>query len=166
MTINDGIILTFILIGIIIIIVSFLLDKYQGHITRKEQERFELKENRRIDYDEVIQKIIELNEYGEFLKADLDKRQKELVFMYQMLLEKQKELTTNLSKTTVSSVNTHSNVTEVKTEEKAKIPISQNVNNNNAKIIEMTLEGYTSTEIAKALNIGKGQVELVQNLYR
>lgn len=189
MTINDGIILTFILIGIIIIIVSFLLDKYQGHLLKKEQEHFEKKENQRIDYDEVLQKILELNEYGEYLKADLDKKQKELVFMYQMLLEKQKEITGMLNKpasitdeTSVGNLEKKVNSAQMTKDntESTTIPafksqsikkdnnnsVTLNSNNFNAQIIQMTLEGYTSTEIAKTLNIGKGQVELVRNLYQ
>lgn len=170
MTMNDGIILTFILIGIIIIIVSFLLDKYQGHLIKLENEKIEQKSNRQIDYDEVVQKIIELNEYGEFLKADLDKRQKELVFIYQLLLDKQKEVNELISSKTVKAKSDQPDlqkaikVPEPNLNHKLEVPISNQ--NFNKQIMDMTVEGYTSTEIAKALKIGKGQVELVQNLYR
>jgi len=209
MTVYDGIILTFILIGIIIIIVSFLLGRYESHMIQQEEEKHTTKGDKNIEYDEVVQKILELNEYGEYLKIELDKRQKELTFMYQMLLDKQKELTSlgaqtmsntssynqnNASSNTSSnkSSNTSSNISSNSTSDTSNntssnsknlsgepLRHSQRVNtypepsvkktqnsNYNKEIIELTMEGYTATEIAKKLNIGKGQVELVRNLYK
>lgn len=173
MTVYDGIILTFIVIGIIIIIVSFLLGKYEKHLSKQESIKIEQKADRRIDYDEVVQKIIELNEYGEYLKSDLDKRQKELIFMYQMLLDKQKELNIAMqeshkeNKTFIPKENKSEPIDQNSKEANTDINSSKRIHSNfNKEIIDLTIEGYTSTEIAKRLNIGRGQVELVQNLYR
>jgi preprotein translocase subunit SecF len=173
MTVYDGIILTFIVIGIIIIAVSFLLGKYEYHISKKEQEMVEKKIDQRIDYDEVVQKIIELNEYGEYLKKDLDKRQKEIVFMYQLLLDKQKEINQLVAKPSDTNQEVkpiapgNVEITTSKIINETVIETNRRSTSNlNKEIIELSIEGLTSTEIAKRLNIGKGQVELVQNLYK
>lgn len=188
MSVYDGMILTFIVVGIIIVIVSFVLSKYDNFIQEEENKRQEDFKDDVADYEEVRNKILELNEYGEYLKDELDKKHKELLFLYQMILEKQKEMQIESldrqmglkeeSRSSNSGIKgdagheTDKNVSpkdipddkrgvkkDVKKDNREKI-------NYNKEILDMSLAGYDQAEIAKRLNIGVGQVELVLHLYK
>lgn len=161
MTLYDGMILTFILIGIIIIIVSFLFSKYDHYVQEEENKKHLKRADERINYDEVRDKILELNEYGEYLKEELDKKHKELLFLYQMILEKQKELQIESldKKININSIDKELVNSESNDENKSKT-------NSNKEILDLSLAGYKTHEIAKKLKIGQGQVELVLNLYK
>ncbi len=168
MTMYDGVILTFILVGIIIIIVSFVLTKYERFIIEEENKKLEKRQDDQIDYDEVRNKILELNEYGEYLKAELDKKHKELLFLYQMIIEKQKEIQIDKLEQQVGISNADNNYSNKKTykDEIAKNEVKSRKINYNKEILDMSLAGYSSEEVARKLKIGKGQVELVLNLYK
>lgn len=179
MTLYDGMILTFILIGIIIIIVSFLFSKYDHYVEEEEYKRHNKAKDERIDYDEVRDKILELNEYGEYLKDELDKKHKELLFLYQMILEKQKEFQIDSLErqvgvsSLVGEENTSSNHQVLKENSNSEHNVDdldlmnkdQKINYNK-EILDLSLAGYKKHEIAKKLKIGQGQVELVLNLYK
>ncbi len=168
MTMYDGVILTFILVGIIIIIVSFVLTKYERFIIEEENKKLEKRQDDQIDYDEVRNKILELNEYGEYLKAELDKKHKELLFLYQMIIEKQKEIQIDKLEQQVGISNADNNYSNKKTykDEIAKNEVKSRKINYNKEILDMSLAGYSPEEVARKLKIGKGQVELVLNLYK
>ncbi len=184
MSVNDGMILTFIVVGIIIVIVSFVLSKYDNFIKEEESKRKEDYRDDVADYEEVRNKILELNEYGEYLKDELDRKHKELLFLYQMILEKQKEIQIDSLDRQLGGIdkeisNSHGmvkgfeanrsdlgndtekdhNNEDIKSGQRGKI-------NYNKEILDMSLAGYNQEEIAKRLNIGVGQVELVLHLYK
>jgi hypothetical protein len=166
MTSFDGLLMTLIFIGGLLYIVSFVI------IRNGKKHIEENAEDNGIDedfvYEEVRNKILELNEYGEYLKTELDGKHKELLFLYQMINEKEKEIRRTDS-------------TPERLEEPEDLKSSQNVNLNavsqkeieaykeihyNKKILDLSLAGYSNQEIAKRLNIGTGQVELVLNLFK
>ena len=174
MTLYDGMILTFILIGIIIIIVSFLFSKYDHFVEEEENKRHTKRVDERIDYDEVRDKILELNEYGEFLKDELDKKHKELLFLYQMILEKQKEMQIDslekqvglsIEETPKAEQKSASNKSNALMTDKMLVEDKSKINYNK-EILDLSLAGYKTHEIAKKLKIGQGQVQLVLNLYK
>lgn len=166
MTLYEGLILTVIVIGIIVIIVSILYSRYEQKKLEAVQVKKERTDEERIEYDDVRQKIIELNEYGEYLKAELDKKHKELLFLYQMILEKQKEINIHQLEAQMGDAKEVPIKDEVAVTEHLKEEISHHEPMNyNEAILTLAKEGKTSTEIAKQLHIGKGQVDLVLNLY-
>jgi len=186
MTLYDGIVLTFILIGIIIIIVSFLFSKYDHFIEQEEDKKITQKMDEKINYDEVRYKILELNEYGEYLKEELEKKHKELLFLYQMILEKQKEMQIDSLQKQVGDISKINRPTDVEEDDKQKSKTEHKIGmvnnqqtktgtneksnkdkmNYNKEILDLSLAGYSSNEIAKKLKIGIGQVDLVLNLFR
>ena len=173
MFVNDGIILAFIVMGIVLIMASFFWTKYDRFIQEAEQGKKEKNLDDQADYDEVRNKILELNEYGEYLKAELEKKHKELLFLYQMIIEKQKEMQIESLKVDLGDPQKMdgAKVTPRKLEgETGKSPGSESGSvekrNYNKEILDMSLAGYSVSEIAKKLHIGVGQVELVLNLYR
>lgn len=188
MSVYDGMMLTFIVVGIIIVIVSFILTRYDNFIKEDEKNKLEKQIDDLADYDEVRNKILELNEYGEYLKEELEKKHKELLFLYQMILEKQKQMQIDTLEQQVGSVG-HRNTAIQENEPSNSMvhhdsPRAKSGNgsedgdmqqskqageggrNCNKEILDMSLAGYDISEIAKKLNIGTGQVELVLNLYR
>ncbi len=166
MTVYNGLILTVIVIGIIVIIVSILYSRYEQQKLQSSKEKKEKNQDEKIEYDDVRQKIIELNEYGEYLKAELDKKHKELLFLYQMVSEKQKEVTNIYAEAQVDKPISDSTNEEISDAGNAKeVLADQELMNYNELILKLAKEGKSSTDIAKQLHIGKGQVDLVLNLY-
>jgi hypothetical protein len=165
-TIYEGITLMLLLAGVVLIIWSFIISKETDQQTNiSDLENYEEYQSR---VDEINQNIIELNEYSEFAKSELDVKHKELLFLYQLINEKVKELeiyksgngiTSNtVIETQISSINQDA--------ERANYHSKHHMENHNKRIIELSEQGYPTAEIAKMLDIGQGQVKLVLNLYK
>ncbi len=121
----------------------------------------DVKENEDV-YEDVRHKILELNEYGEYLKTELDQKHKELLFLYQMVREKEKTFQDKPEKTYVVQQEKENNAVQNVTQTLEKeLKLSYN-----KKVLEMSLAGYTNQEIARKLDIETGQVELVLNLFK
>lgn len=158
MSLYDGWILTFILIGMIMIFVSFLFGKVERITYRERTEKEQTKQDRQIDYEEVNRKIVELNEYGEYLKSELDQKHRELLFLYQMISDKEKEMkrmTVNLARDEVQPTKQQ----EVDKNSLEELDLR-------AEVIKMNQLGMKRSDIAKKLKIDQGQVDLIINLYQ
>jgi hypothetical protein len=162
-----------IIFGIICIIISFLL-KDKSEIIEEEQYEFEEvnpKEDNNINKEDIINevndKILELNDYSNFIKKELNDKHKELLFLYQLINEKE----TNIKK--IAEDNLYKEETP-KNKEPITIfddlPLDESVDNKikdqNNQILSLYKEGYNVTEIAKALNVGKGEIKLILDLYK
>lgn len=150
-------------------------------------------------------KIMSISDYSDSVLTSMEKSHKEVLFMYNMMLEKQEALTeltkeiqmlqSNLREikaniaedienqqfqTITESleriepidmieahvVNTESIPMEAAlTEEVAPEHITEDIKNQNAKIIKMHNEGFNEVEIAKRLGRGLGEVKLVLGLF-
>lgn len=159
MSLYDGWILTFILVGIIIIFVSFLYGKVEQIQNREKDEQRKTSYHQQIEYEEVNQKIIELNEYGEFLKKELDMKHKELLFVYQMISDKEKELKKIVAASPCQILE------EEIFDTKASSNEIHEPNELRLQVIKMNREGIKKSDIAKTLQIDQGQVDLIINLY-
>ncbi|MBN2222647.1 MAG: hypothetical protein JW708_10610 [Vallitaleaceae bacterium] len=159
MSLYDGWILTFILVGIIIIFVSFLYGKVEQIQNREKEEQRKTSYHQQIEYEEVNQKIIELNEYGEFLKKELDMKHKELLFVYQMISDKEKELKKIVAASPCQILE------EEIFDTKASSNEIHEPNELRLQVIKMNREGIKKSDIAKTLQIDQGQVDLIINLY-
>jgi L-rhamnose mutarotase len=159
MTIYEGVTLFIIIIGIIVILASFLVNKAESdkdHVVQLED--YEEYQSR---IKEINQKILELNDYSVFMKTELEGKHKELLFLYQLIRDKEKSLNQiessqviTLQQPKISEQNTflgHEHVVQ---------------ENSNKRIIELSQKGYSISEIAKMLEIGQGQVKLVLDLYK
>lgn len=161
-----------IIFGIICIIISFLL-KDKSEIIEEEQYEFEEvnpKKDNNIKKEDIINevnnKILELNDYSNFIKKELNDKHKELLFLYQLINEKE----TNIKK--IAEDNLYKE--EIKNKEPITIfddlPLDESVDNKikdqNNQILSLYKEGYNITEIAKALNVGKGEIKLILDLYK
>ncbi len=108
---------------------------------------------------EVNGKIMELNDYTDFVHKEMENKHKELLFLYQLISEKEKDITSD----DVKQLKTH--VKETLKPKRQKISLNEG-NNHNKAIISLYQQGYNVTEIAKKLSIGKGEVKLVIDLFR
>lgn len=162
-----------IILGIICIIISFLL-KDKSKIIEEEHNQHEetiSNNNYNINKEEIINevnnKILELNDYSNFIKKELNEKHKELLFLYQLINEKE----VNIKK--IAEDNLYK---EEKPKNKEPItifddlPLDETVDNKikdqNNQILSLYKEGYNITEIAKALNVGKGEIKLILDLYK
>lgn len=134
------------------------------------------------------EKIMAVDEFSEQILEKIEENHKEVVFLYNMLNEKETELKAlmqkriiikeeSIKKETVPKENikkervkNRANQQAATVKEKVK-KLEQRkeeitVENNNPKILELYQQGKTVTEIAKILNQGQGEVKLVIDLYQ
>lgn len=163
MTIYEGMTLFGLMIGMVFVVWSFFVqNKEEQDRNRVELEEFEEYQSR---IDEVNQKIIDLNEYGEFLKTELDEKYKELLFLYQLISDKEHQIKSSPQVVSISAP-VEQVIVEPTIVESTNQPKNQSGENYNKKIIELYDKGYGEADIAKMLDIGRGQVKLVLNLFK
>lgn len=169
----EGITITLIIIGL-----SAVLWSYYDNKTVTVVEKKSVKEDENQDYyeeysariEELNHKILELNEYGGFLKNELDNKHKELMFLYQLIHEKTKEIKENsfIESGEVVFIKDKQekdfNLNEAPKFEVESDSEGQQINFNQL-ILELSEKGYTIKEIAQLLEIGQGEVKLVLDLY-
>lgn len=169
MTIYDGLTLGFIAIGILFIVLSFLYDRTKKAIDQDEAALED--ETFRKQISIINEKIVEMNEYHDYVQKEMEKKHKELLFLYQMISEKEKLVRqiqvahhedTPILEVPKASIGLK---TKVETEERPEEKKINTTTNTNMKILEMKSQGYQASEIAKILNIGQGEVQLVINLF-
>lgn len=171
----EGITITLVVLGLGAILWSYYDFKT---IPIKAKEEFKNKNNEYYEeygarIDELNQKILELNEYGGFLKSELDKKHKELLFLYQLIHEKTLEI----------KENKENNYISYNSDSEEDLPLhvkADNIINNttfeqdvtdvhqvsfNQMILELSEKGYSIKEIAQLLEVGQGEVKLVLDLY-
>jgi DNA-binding NarL/FixJ family response regulator len=174
MTIYEGITITLVIIGLILIVWSFFIgDNEKNPNNINELEDYEEFKSR---VEDINQKILDLNEYSEFAKSELDSKHRELLFLYQLINEKQKEIAQNGAESINKNIFINDKVNDnkkiqdykksVKSTDAELIAGELDSENHNKRIIELSEQGYSISEIAKLLDIGQGQVKLVLNLYR
>lgn len=182
MTIYEGITLGFIGVGIIFIILSLFFDKTK-HVINEDEAAMDENEFRK-QVTMVNDKILELNDYHSFIQEEIEKKHKELLFLYQMISDKEKtvrsiqveleQLKNSLEHMTVDSQIINELPLEISPRKKELDEIIENekeslikedILNKNGRIIHLKKQGYDVKEIAKILDIGQGEVRLVLNLF-
>lgn len=178
MTIYEGLTIFLIVFGILCIVISFFIDTSKGKdntgdMNANKQSHINLDEEISI----VNDKILELNEFAEFVKDEMDRKHKELIFLYQMVSEKEKLINSkagfinenipnnpsisnkdNKKSTIIVDPYNNTNITK---EIKSEVLI-----NKNEKILKLSKKGYSIKEIAQLLDIGQGEVKLVLDLFK
>lgn len=144
-------------------------------IIEKKMQDIEDKTEARLDKISNT-KILEMNEYADGVLKEINRNHNEVMFMYDMLNEKDKEI-----KTTVKDVNV-ARISQTQAYADKKQP-RQNVKeqplsaisdiedviqdkslSTNEKIIKLYTKGCRDVDIAKSLKIGVGEVRLIINL--
>ena len=143
-----------------------------------EQKMQDIEEKTEASLDKISNtKILEMNEYADNVLKEINRNHNEVMFMYDMLNEKDKEI-----KTTVKSVNATNTQARgmgtvrerlIKLDETQKAPQRISVDefplddklDKNQKIMTLYNIGYNDIDIAKRLKFGVGEVRLVIKLY-
>lgn len=140
---------------------------------------------------ETNEKIMAISEYSDTVMENMNKTHNEIMFLYNMLNDKHAELTglaTDLQKIAANVKSIQEGMAKKKAAEPAPVPkpepaakkveIKQEVpvlkkeekpeteENHTGRILEMRKKGMQSVEIAKALGVGLGEVNLVLGLYK
>lgn len=175
MTVYEGITLGFIGVGIIFIILSLFFDKTRQVVAEDEASMDE--DNFRKQVNLVNDKIVELNDYHTFVQEEIEKKHKELLFLYQMISDKEKavrevQVEIEQVKETLSRINTSQPLQAIKSKSVDRRDDSVEVfesedetMNMNRRIIQLRQQGYDVIEIARILDVGQGEVKLVLNLF-
>ena len=103
----------------------------------------------------------EMNRFSQYMIEEVEKKHKELLFLYQLIYEKQEELKKYypLEKCTDSIIPTQEN----KIEEIKSSLFAEN-NSRNKEILELYEQGHDISYIAKTLNMGQGEVQMIIGL--
>lgn len=124
-------------------------------------------------------KILEMNEYADGVLEQINRNHNEVMFMYDMLNEKDKEIKTTVKDVNITKRHTiGSQMFKEKTLQADKnvgeeqmsmvaiedFPVDESLSKND-KIMLLYNNGYTDVDIAKRLKLGVGEVRLVLNLY-
>lgn len=143
-----------------------------------EKKMQDIEEKTEASLDKISNtKILEMNEYADNVLKEINRNHNEVMFMYDMLNEKDKEI-----KTTVKSVNATNTQARgmgtvrerlIKLDETQKAPQRISVDefplddklDKNQKIMTLYKNGYNDIDIAKRLKFGVGEVRLVIKLY-
>ncbi len=163
-----------IIVGIMFIVISFFLkDKKDKEIAQNNtQEPIAPISSpiTSIDEEDIMKeinhKILELNDYASFIKKEISGQHKELLFLYQLIAEKEKKLkhvanTGSLVDEQLVRVQSQSTTREPN---KPVATLNNMIVENNKEIFDLYKKGLSVTEIAQSLNIGKGEVKLILDL--
>lgn len=139
-----------------------------------EKKMQDIEEKTEASLDKISNtKILEMNEYADNVLKEINRNHNEVMFMYDMLNEKDKEI-----KTTVKSVNATNTQARgmgtvrerlIKLDETQRISVDEfpldDKLDKNQKIMTLYNNGYNDVDIAKRLKLGVGEVRLVIKLY-
>ena len=122
-------------------------------------------------------KILEMNEYADGVLKEINRNHNEVMFMYDMLNEKDKEIKTTVKDVNGTRMNRNMNTySEKKSQNKQSVQNKSAIKNDisevvlddalssNEKIIKLYNSGYRDVDIAKRLKMGVGEVRLIINL--
>ena len=132
------------------------------------------------------EKIMSVHDYSDTVLEEINKSHNEVMFLYSMLDGKDKELKDTVREVqnmvkTVKRLKEETEVSEEILTDKARLiseeiqpeelqmlldSESEDVINNNERILKLYREGRTVLEIAKELGLGTGEVKLVIDLFR
>lgn len=142
-------------------------------IIEKKMQDIEDKTEARLDKISNT-KILEMNEYADGVLKEINRNHNEVMFMYDMLNEKDKEIKTTVKDVNVTRINrgyAYNDAKQQSAMEELKI-VMQDIEDfvldeslsTHDKIRQLYSNGYNDVEIAKRLKIGVGEVRLVINL--
>lgn len=122
-------------------------------------------------------KILEMNEYADGVLKEINRNHNEVMFMYDMLNEKDKEIKTTVKNVNVTRINKSmtpypdkklQNKQSGQKQQLEKSDIGEvildDTLSSNEKIIKLYNSGYSDVDIAKRLKMGVGEVRLIINL--
>ena len=142
-------------------------------IIEKKMQDIEDKTEARLDKISNT-KILEMNEYADGVLKEINRNHNEVMFMYDMLNEKDKEIKTTVKDVNVTRMNRGYAYNDAKQQSAMEEPkiVMQDIEDfvldeslsTQDKIRKLYSNGYNDVEIAKRLKIGVGEVRLVINL--
>lgn len=132
------------------------------------------------------EKIIAVNDFSEQVLEKISRNHEEVIFLYNMLNEKQEEiknlmLEANKIKVKLeepvsiltaktdkkqSSISKSTYQPEAKNVTKANVQPDSLSDNHNQKILELYSQGFSIVDISKSLELGQGEVKLVVDLFK
>ena len=142
-------------------------------IIEKKMQDIEDKTEARLDKISNT-KILEMNEYADGVLKEINRNHNEVMFMYDMLNEKDKAIKTTVKDVNVTRMNRGYAYNDAKQQSAMEEPkiVMQDIEDfvldeslsTHDKIRQLYSNGYNDVEIAKRLKIGVGEVRLVINL--
>jgi peptidoglycan hydrolase CwlO-like protein len=146
------------MIGSIVLVIGFVFvkEKEDTSDVGVSDEWIYTKRELQTMMNEADDLLKELNDISSYIMDEIDKKHKDLLFLYQLIEEKQKDLVeTTKEKTTEDHHKIADSSVRFQKDEKHMY---------SNKIFQLYEEGKDIAAIAKELNIGKGEVELVLEL--
>ena len=150
-------------VGAIVLVIGliFMKDKSESNYDLMMiDKQINIEQELKARIEEADQMLQELNQFSSYIKSELETKHRELLFLYQLIEEKEKFFVP------LKTEENNDNYVNVKDKDKDRdlqaFTILNNKNYNS--IIELYKAGKDTVSIAKQLNIGKGEVELILGL--
>lgn len=147
-------------VGIVCIIAAIL--KMRTHSNEEKANSLEIVNHiKAIDnsVDEAYRTIEELNEISQSVFTEIENKYQELLFLFNLVDEKKKEVMQLYSDTAVK----HTESTAKISTERKQLKIT---NPRHVEIMEMFSKGISIADISKQLSMGQGEVKLIVGLYK
>ena len=121
------------------------------------------------------QKINELAEYSDPVLGEINKNHSEVMFLYDMLNEKNKEVHNNIrdlqnalkKNEEIARTDRNESIKEAPQSEAEEESVAEdNANSKRDAVLKLHRQGKSEVEIAKTLGIGVGEVKLVIDLFK
>lgn len=161
----------------------FTKDEIKAMKERMYEQLTEVSEDIIIKVDQNLSQIsnetiMEVSEYSDQVLEKINRNHEEVVFLYNMLSEKEKELKTAMREVViprkVMEETIEKNDMEIDSSEELdqlyetvdNIALSELDTNHNAQILSLHNRGKSIVEISKILGLGQGEVKLVIDLFR
>ncbi len=160
-----------------------VLDETKEQLKKEMSDYLEEKKEQTISETEEYlnrksnEKIMEFDEFSSQILEKIDQNHQEVVFMYQMLSDKEEQLKEHLNhtnkkkETQAAGIEKKKEILQKKTPEKEKqvdkkpeIPKNEK-NDLNAQMLALHKQGKSVLEISKMLHVGQGEVQLIVSLY-
>ncbi len=164
-----------IIAGLVVVFILVLWSMYYRHVCMKyinemNSKKKELKEI----IEDAKDMIEELNKFSDYIVTQMDIKNKELLINLKAYDEKLNSLEAKANKYSYKNEPVIENVYIDQVEYPEYDYAEKNINNGREKapqisnkykqVIEMSNQGMSCTEIARELNIGKGEIELILEL--
>ena len=169
-----------IFIGIILVLISLIWIAYDRNKGNNYEKRLEEKKEQLVGIiSDAEQMIDELNRFSDYIVTQVDTKKDELLYNLQHLDELKNELKSSVQQTReetaaedeglqdaaghAPAASAQSSAAVVKALPKHKNQDNV-INKRNYEVLRLASRGLSETEIARTLNIGKGETELILQL--
>lgn len=150
------------IVGIVVVIIGLLM-KNPSRFPKRDAEEWKKEEALEKAMDEADVMIQEMNRFSEHIINEIENKHRELLFLYQLIDEKHQQVREMYGQKETFKKDSRKNGDLMpQIDEKNMSPIEKNPRYQ--EIRKMYEQGISISQIAKQMNIGQGEVQVILEL--